>query len=637
MAELVLDEEESYHQHSNLTITDLYLQNEPVDPSQDDRLGISKAKRFLLQQKLGKDTTIVAIIHGLKGDLSQYNGCIAQPQETERAGYFILNGVTRFNNSRPLEISLSLGELNLMATEMHLGCEEDNNAERATDANVITQGNRGDAVLTYTALRAQLRGVMKAAVKKGTSLKMLFSKFDSNNNGTLSKEELKIGCAELNIKLSTAEMRLLWPYLDANGDGSIDLQEFLHFADSSRGEDSAAQSDMKEIERVKEVGVRHISKEQRQKRIAVKTFHIEYLERTLQNLHQQIKAWAQKTGKTQEQLFQEFDEDNSNSISAKEMYRGLRRSGFEVSQGDIRALWVVLSDAALNNSEVNLSRWRKFLRETTVGIKNRFKMTQDEFQHLFPDYVPPTAIVRPVATKKKSRARRYPLATGARRYPLVGIKTDRSVIPVIDASDEVDKHRPITRRASVLLWEQRILHGTKKGDHNHRCRKQFAANMMWQNKPKTQMMYHPDTNAVVDSEHEHPSHHWHDGDQASLIPSPQPKPSQREASNSMEEEIIPATRRRSLTSPTNSRKPKLFAPKMSKSRKKEIMHRKKEFTEQKNKLTEVRAKQRAMLASLESQRSRLNRLNGFMCVPKKADFEGEGLDNRPSLSLPSAT
>jgi Ca2+-binding EF-hand superfamily protein/CRP-like cAMP-binding protein len=593
-----------------ITITDLYLENEPVDPSQDERRGISKVKRSQLQTLLGKDPAIVAIIHGLKGELSRYNGCIAQPELTEREGYFVLNDVTRFGKAKPLEVSLVLGNKNLMATEASLG-QDDGNAildEIRLGQSQMTQGNRGDALLALQTLSAQLRGSIKAAAKKGTSLKQLFETFDLDGNGTLSKLELKAGCFNLSIHLSNVELDLVWPYFDKDSSGSISLKEFVSFP--------GPKGVLTDADIETEQDARHIAKQQRAQRIAKKTFHGEYIQDTLGLLHRNITAWAKRTGKPPNELFAEFDEDNSGGIDVKELTRGLKRAGINVSQFNVKSLWLLLTNGG-NEKVITTKLWSKFLTESVNGLGDRHKLTQDDNEIFFPVYTPlaPPPPVQKVLTPARKR---YPWIgkQGQSAWAGRGKPQDGQAASEIDGNGAAGAAggagvpgvpAPHNRRASVVLWQKRVVHGAKKGDHNHHGGHTRIAGLMWANSARDhrQELYHPEKivdktgiKAVVEVTQQQLTKHW--------CANPMSPTKDETARPDSSQTPSPPSKRltKSVALPPTS-------VSLTKKQKKKMHH-----------LTQVREKQRTMLAHLESHRSRLNRLNNLMGVQKESEEEG---------------
>ncbi|KAF7833585.1 calcium-dependent protein kinase 17-like [Senna tora] len=58
-------------------------------------------------------------------------------------------------------------------------------------------------------------------------LKEMFRGMDTDNSGTITIEELKLGLAKQGTKLSEQEVQQLLEAADADGNGTIDYDEFI--------------------------------------------------------------------------------------------------------------------------------------------------------------------------------------------------------------------------------------------------------------------------------------------------------------------------------------------------------------------------------------------------------------------------
>lgn len=57
--------------------------------------------------------------------------------------------------------------------------------------------------------------------------RQVFIMFDLDQNGAIEKSEFLVGCIQLGIQITKAEMDTLWPMLDVDMSGEIDIDEFL--------------------------------------------------------------------------------------------------------------------------------------------------------------------------------------------------------------------------------------------------------------------------------------------------------------------------------------------------------------------------------------------------------------------------
>ena len=62
--------------------------------------------------------------------------------------------------------------------------------------------------------------------KNKSSLRKIFHAFDEDGDGSISASELRLGLRTLNLDVSAVQVKDMISLLDANGDGSIDWNEF---------------------------------------------------------------------------------------------------------------------------------------------------------------------------------------------------------------------------------------------------------------------------------------------------------------------------------------------------------------------------------------------------------------------------
>ena len=103
-------------------------------------------------------------------------------------------------------------------------------------ANRLT--NRAD-LARVEMLELRLRRMIEDASINEASLKRLFSRFDKDNSGKLSRQEMKRVFTELGIKSTDAEMSEVLLGLDRSNDGLCSYEEFVRIAFPSSGLSSA--------------------------------------------------------------------------------------------------------------------------------------------------------------------------------------------------------------------------------------------------------------------------------------------------------------------------------------------------------------------------------------------------------------
>jgi Ca2+-binding EF-hand superfamily protein len=85
--------------------------------------------------------------------------------------------------------------------------------------------------------------IMEQIRKNKTNLRKIFHAFDEDGDGAISAPELRLGMQHLGIQLNAKEIAELVKVMDANGDGSIDWNEFqAMFGDSAEAPKGASRS-----------------------------------------------------------------------------------------------------------------------------------------------------------------------------------------------------------------------------------------------------------------------------------------------------------------------------------------------------------------------------------------------------------
>ena len=77
---------------------------------------------------------------------------------------------------------------------------------------------------------------------KNAQAKKLFKQLDTDNSGKLVADNLKVLCSKLGMKATTTDMALVIQEMDTDGDGSIDVNEFMSWWEKN-GNDKFSNSD----------------------------------------------------------------------------------------------------------------------------------------------------------------------------------------------------------------------------------------------------------------------------------------------------------------------------------------------------------------------------------------------------------
>ncbi|CAN6449812.1 unnamed protein product [Victoria cruziana] len=94
----------------------------------------------------------------------------------------------------------------------------------------------------------QCHGPKKRIDGGDAELRRLFATFDHNNDGFITREELKESMENLGLFLSDGDLDSMVRNLDANGDGCLDLEEFcvLYESMTGVGKSGAGEEEIKE-------------------------------------------------------------------------------------------------------------------------------------------------------------------------------------------------------------------------------------------------------------------------------------------------------------------------------------------------------------------------------------------------------
>ena len=165
-------------------------------------------------------------------------------------------------------------------------------------------------------LDQKLRRKIQDASWSNKSMLKLFKKIDKDGNGRISvKEFQRIFEDDMGLRVSKSEVRDLMDRLDEDGDGFVDYGEFV----------AAALGDADS--RTKEA-----KKEGR--KIIAKAVHVEWLTDKLRK-----KIQESHNRKDLEEVFEEFDKDDSGKISRREFKEAVADNGIRLTGSEIDAIF----------------------------------------------------------------------------------------------------------------------------------------------------------------------------------------------------------------------------------------------------------------------------------------------------------
>ncbi|XP_011026960.1 PREDICTED: calcium-dependent protein kinase 3 [Populus euphratica] len=242
--------------------------------------------------------------------------------ETEQAIFdSILRGHIDFSSDPWPSISSSAKDLvkqmlradpkeRLSAVEVlnHPWMREDGASDKPLDIAVLTRMKQFRAMnkLKKIALKVIAENLSEEEIM---GLKEMFKSMDTDNNGTITFEELKAGLPKLGTKLSESEVRQLMEAADVDGNGTIDYIEFI-------------------------TATMHMNRMEREDHL-YKAF--EYFDKdksgyiTMEELEQALMKYNMGDSKTIKEIIAEVDTDHDGRINYEEFVAMMRKGNPELA------------------------------------------------------------------------------------------------------------------------------------------------------------------------------------------------------------------------------------------------------------------------------------------------------------------
>ncbi|KAL8129376.1 hypothetical protein V2J09_018531 [Rumex salicifolius] len=143
-----------------------------------------------------------------------------------------------------------------------------------------------------------------------TGLKKMFKSMDTDNNGTITLEELKQGLQKQGTKLSETEVKQLMEAADADGNGTIDYEEFI-------------------------TATMHMNRMDREEHLYTA---FQYFDKdnsgyvTVEELEQALRDYGMHDGRDIKEIISEVDIDNDGRINYDEFVMMMRKGSPDVAQ-----------------------------------------------------------------------------------------------------------------------------------------------------------------------------------------------------------------------------------------------------------------------------------------------------------------
>ncbi|KAJ6962319.1 calcium-dependent protein kinase 1-like [Populus alba x Populus x berolinensis] len=190
----------------------------------------------------------------------------------------------------------------------HPWMREDGAPDKPLDIAVLTRMKQFRAMnkLKKIALKVIAENLSEEEIM---GLKEMFKSIDTDNNGTITFEELKAGLPKLGTKLSESEVRQLMEAADVDGNGTIDYIEFI-------------------------TATMHMNRMEREDHL-YKAF--EYFDKdksgyiTMEELEQALMKYNMGDSKTIKEIIAEVDTDHDGRINYEEFVAMMRKGNPELA------------------------------------------------------------------------------------------------------------------------------------------------------------------------------------------------------------------------------------------------------------------------------------------------------------------
>jgi len=229
---------------------------------------------------------------------------------------------------------------------------------------------------TMTNLCTEIKSAMKAEVcKKGPleafrsedgsdPVREIFSSFDTDGNGVLDCKEMLIACQQLDLDVTEEQLNVVWPMLDADGSGEVDIEEFFAII---------THHDV-QLESEKKV----MTTNQRRKRIQERTDMANYFIEVSNNIRIPVVAHMRETKQSSTDFFRIIDEDGSGDIDKEELLHLLVRLKISVTMNELHLAFAAMD--ADEDGGISEKEWNKFIKGGKKWeMKHTEKMQQTKY------------------------------------------------------------------------------------------------------------------------------------------------------------------------------------------------------------------------------------------------------------------
>jgi Ca2+-binding EF-hand superfamily protein len=342
-------------------------------------------------------------LQGLKYPLQHLNGVdVAEPVlvdpllnrflvttlDPEKVGVQIVVGLDNLKYRQSPEVRAAAAEAAKTEKALADGEKATKKKLRSAGIQITRRTNANDALESLASrLRAELkpsahaqeadrRKNLKRAgdLSRISQLKRAFLAMDTNGDKELNKDEFIAGCDVLGVKLSAADIELIWGYFDCDDSGTLDFEEFRSFIEA-RGLKGHERQAVVPIQRVK--GIR-TTKDMRKRRIQHKTDYARVQRELVQETKKALTAYCRTNHKTVKDLFEMFDANGGGDIDKGEFQKGIALINIYPNEQQLNILFQKCcsfqsADAAKSDT-IDRETWFKFMCTENA---NSYLLTSD--------------------------------------------------------------------------------------------------------------------------------------------------------------------------------------------------------------------------------------------------------------------
>jgi Ca2+-binding EF-hand superfamily protein len=212
------------------------------------------------------------------------------------------------------------------------------------------------AKVMLESLLAKLRAMNKTNSAAGAD--SIFVTFDCNGDGGVNQIEFHEGVNKLGLNMSMSDVKLIWPVLDVDNSGAIEIDEFREMLEVS----GSKGGNIKKYLQAKNDRNRYEHRStrfNRQKRIMQKSEYAKQLDLLIKKVASAVRNKQAEAGLDIKGVFALFD-DNSNAVfSRTEFANGLKEfCKCDLQDDDVEKVW---STFTITNGGIVVKEWGKFL------------------------------------------------------------------------------------------------------------------------------------------------------------------------------------------------------------------------------------------------------------------------------------